>query len=77
MTDSKMNCPKCNAPMERGFVMDHTHGALLPSQWASGDPQRSFWTVTKRPEHKIAIGTFRCTTCGYLESYARPEFDKK
>jgi len=26
---------------------------------------------------QIPIGTFRCKACGYLESFAMPEFDAK
>jgi len=30
---------------------------------------------TKLPEGVLPIGTFRCSGCGYLESYADPRFD--
>jgi hypothetical protein len=64
--------------MEQGFVMDNTHGGRLVSQWAAGQPEISFWQGTKMPEEKlIPIGTFRCSSCGYLESYAMPEFAAK
>jgi hypothetical protein len=64
--------------MEQGFVMDNTYGGLLVSQWAAGQPQKSFWRGTKMPAEKlIPIGTFRCASCGYLESFAMPEFAAK
>jgi hypothetical protein len=68
-------CPKCNGSMTCGFIADFTYGHIEVSSWVEGPPERSFWTGTKVPKEKrIPIGTFRCTACGYLESYARPEF---
>jgi hypothetical protein len=61
--------------MEQGFILDMTYGARLVSQWAAGAPVKSFWFGTKEPEDKlIPVGTFRCASCGFLESYAREEF---
>jgi len=75
MNPAASRCPKCQGEMIQGFVMDHTYGARLVSQWAEGTPQKSFWTVTKLPPEKlIPIGIFRCQSCGFLESYARAEF---
>jgi predicted nucleic-acid-binding Zn-ribbon protein len=75
MAKTSQSCPKCNGHMEQGFVLDNTYGARVVSQWAAGAPQKSFWSGTKLPDEKlIPIGTFRCSSCGYLESYARQEF---
>jgi hypothetical protein len=61
--------------MEQGFIMDVTHGGRLVSHWAAGPPQRSFWLGTKASAGSlIPVGTFRCSLCGYLESYAQEEF---
>ena len=69
-------CPKCQGEMEQGFVLDNTQGVQIVSHWSSGQPKKSFWTGTKLSEDKqIPIGTFRCKDCGYLESFARPEFE--
>jgi len=71
MATSRHTCPKCGSSMEQGFVLDNTHGGRLVSHWAPGLPRKSFWVGTKAPEGElIPIGTFRCTSCGYLESYA-------
>lgn len=68
-------CPKCSGVMEQGFVMDSTNAGVLVSHWAKGAPLKaSFWMGTKRPEAQLPIGTFRCSSCGYLEGYARQEF---
>ena len=43
-----------------------------------GPPEKSVWYGTNVPQAKsIPIGTFRCASCGYLESYARPEFERQ
>ena len=61
--------------MEQGYILDHTYGGRMVSAWVAGTPQKSFWTGTKAPaEDAIPIGTFRCSGCGFLEHYARPEF---
>ena len=75
MSQAALRCPKCHGEMVQGFIMDFTEGGRLVSQWAEGPPQKSFWTRTKVPkEGLIPVGTFRCASCGYLESYARGEF---
>jgi hypothetical protein len=61
--------------MEQGFVVDSTQGFRGVSHWVGGAPRRSFWSGTKLPkEGMIPIGTYRCSSCGFLEGYARPEF---
>ena len=78
MTTSPNQCPKCQSRMEQGFVLDNTYGARVVSQWAPGAPLKSFWTGTKLPDDDfVPIGSFRCSSCGYLELYARQEFAAK
>ena len=67
-------CPKCNGEMQQGFLVDNSHAVRFVSHSAPGVPQKSFWTGTKLPDGSLPIGAFRCKECGYLESYARPEF---
>ncbi len=74
----KMECPKCTNEMVQGFVLDHMHHGQRVMQWAEGAPEKSFWSGgTKSPESKIPIGAFRCRRCGYLEFYARAEFESR
>jgi len=74
----QLNCSKCGGTLEQGFVIDSTYGANLVSRWAPGAPQRSFWVGTKKPEHMLVpIGAFRCSSCGFLEHYARPDLGAK
>ena len=66
-------CPKCASAMEEGFLLDKTDptGFPLAPEWAEGTPEPSMWTGLKlkgRVRHKVT--TYRCTHCGFLESYA-------
>jgi len=64
--------------MEQGFVLDNARNTRAVSHWVAGAPLKSFWTGTQVPEDKLVpIGTYRCSSCGYLESYARQEFAAK
>ena len=64
-------CPKCNALMVVGFVIDESYGVRTVSAWLEGAPQRSSWTGVKLGGNKpLEITTWRCTGCGFLESYA-------
>jgi hypothetical protein len=76
MSTDQSRCPKCGGPMAQGFVVDfHQGGARRVSSWVAGAPQKSFWRGTTAPDLTgVPIGTFRCETCGFLESFARPEF---
>ena len=73
---SNKTCPKCSGRMEEGFVLDRTYGANLQSTWVGGRPAKSFWTGFKlRGQVTLPVTTFRCSGCGYLESYASEDSD--
>ena len=58
--------------METGFILDRGHAnAKQEQEWVEGDVVKSWWRgldTTNREMFKVQ--TFRCTRCGYLESYA-------
>jgi hypothetical protein len=62
--------------MVQGFLIDRGHAnSARVSSWAEGAPERSFWSGTRvHADAVVPVGTFRCSNCGFLESYARPEF---
>jgi hypothetical protein len=71
MTGS-VECIRCHARMESGWVADNTQAGLTQQNWSAGEPRPSFWTGLK-PEKKdevVPVTTLRCPSCGYLESYA-------
>ena len=76
MSAETSRCPKCSGEMAQGFIVDHhAGGKRLVSSWVEGAPEKSFWHSTSVPADKcVPVGAFRCSACGFLESYARPEF---
>jgi predicted nucleic-acid-binding Zn-ribbon protein len=65
------DCPKCRVRMEEGFIKDITHGAVLVSKWVEGAPEKGLLrSVKTRKKRQLDVATYRCTRCGYLESYA-------
>lgn len=65
-------CAKCGGEMAAGFVLDKGYGTAEVTAWQEGEPQKSFWHgLTKQAgKAEYEITTWRCTCCGYLESYA-------
>lgn len=80
MSAMSLTCPKCQGTMVQGFIADFADMGQNAnvSIWVEGPPQMSLLFGAKTPKDKrIPIGTFRCAACGYLESYARPDFDRQ
>jgi hypothetical protein len=69
--------------MEQGFAMDNMSGGRAVSHWGEGAPVKQSpginrsWAGAKMQGEVIAIGTFRCGSCGFLESYTREEYSAK
>jgi hypothetical protein len=65
-------CAKCQAKMEEGFILDHSHTVITVATWASGLPEKTIIGSMKlKGKQQIPLRTFRCTACGYVESYAK------
>ncbi len=77
MNQSTISCPKCKGEMVQGYVLDFTPVGARVRQWNSGAPKSPAWAVIRDSITQIPIGTFRCQSCGFLESYAREEFAAK
>ena len=64
-------CPKCGKRMEEGFTIDAGDYSMpMVGTWHRGKPQKSFWGLKTAKADKHEIAAWRCTGCGYLESYA-------
>jgi predicted nucleic-acid-binding Zn-ribbon protein len=67
-----LKCPKCQNGMEDGFLLDQQgyNSQYTNTQWVEGPVKKKFLggieTKVRRP-----ILAFRCTSCGYLELYAK------
>ena len=72
MADRTKECSKCGDAMEEGFLPDFTHARILQQGWAKGIPRDGFLGIKARRSDLIAVSTYRCVVCGYLESFAGP-----
>jgi hypothetical protein len=78
MSVETSRCPKCNGEMVQGFLFESDGPKGMVSSWVEGAPEKSWFGSAKVPKEKcIPVGVFRCSRCGFLESYARPEFAAK
>ena len=69
-------CPKCEGTMEAGLIEDYTEGGPSQSRWAtkSQTEVRVLGLIlTKTPNVRFPVTTYRCSECGFLESYALPK----
>ncbi len=73
MMEFHNQCPKCNGEMKQGFILDHKdYASCVVAKWQQGEPQKSFWRgVLSKDGPHYEITAYRCTGCGYLESYAK------
>jgi hypothetical protein len=65
-------CPKCQAKMEAGLIPDEGYSHTFMSKWVEGAAQKGFFGLKLKGRRQFAITAYRCTACGYLESYAAP-----
>lgn len=73
--ENALACPKCSNAMEEGFTVDRGQDFYVPI-WQPGQPKAARFLgmglggiVAKRKLWR-SIVTYRCTQCGFLESYA-------
>lgn len=74
MTAGMSPCPKCQRSMEKGYVADLAYGVVMQSAWTPGEPvrRRFLGGIQWNRSGNVPIVTYRCTGCGYLESFAPP-----
>ena len=74
MTGRSNSCPKCQGAMDQGFVVDASYTESRQSTWMNGTPERNIWLggIKTSGRERFPVTTYRCTRCGYLESYAAP-----
>ena len=64
-------CGKCGGTMTVGVIVDHTSRAAYPERWQKGEPSVSkWWGLRQDTKAQLDVETWRCTLCGFLESYA-------
>ena len=69
---STKSCPKCQGSMEVGLLPDlGDANHVFAGSWLAGEPEKRWWLGLKmKDKHRFRINAYRCTKCGYLESYA-------
>lgn len=64
-------CPKCQASMIEGFLVDATDSYKKVGCWVGGAPEKSIWGGIKlRGKNRYSVQSWRCQRCGFLENYA-------
>ena len=66
-----LNCPKCKGQMEEGFVVDYAGNFPQVSEWSAESPKMGWFGFGVDVKGVRKITSYRCTSCGYLESYAK------
>ncbi|HKD82337.1 MAG TPA: hypothetical protein VKH81_21790 [Candidatus Angelobacter sp.] len=57
--------------MESGFLLDRTQAQLYPAIWTDGLLKRNWFGGFNESDNSLyRVESWRCTDCGYLESYA-------
>jgi hypothetical protein len=67
-------CPRCPSGMALGHLLDWSRAGLGMATWLEGRPKGLGPSSLDR---SIPIMAYRCTRCGYVELYARPELIEK
>lgn len=67
------SCAKCSRAMIAGFVPDLSYASVFTGTWYEGAPEKNFLGNVKIKGEPYPITTYRCSACGFLESYAQPK----
>ena len=66
-----LNCSKCNGRMEEGLVVDLNYKGPIPSIWVEDPTPAGAAIAVDTHKRKVKTITYRCSNCGFLDSYAR------
>lgn len=68
---SDVRCSKCSGEMQEGLVVDLNYGGILQSMWVEDQARKNVDRVATNGKRKVKTITYRCSNCGFLDSYAR------
>jgi len=72
-----IQCVKCGTAMEPGYIPDRNMGWYDPRKWFPGALRLTgLKGVAKNKSTPLHVISYRCSGCGYIESYALKEEDK-
>lgn len=61
-------CPKCGGEFEEGLLPDKSYLSVFQQVW--GTKIQTFFGGGRDLDNQRKVVTYRCRSCGYLESYA-------
>jgi hypothetical protein len=56
--------------MAKGYIVETDGGALFTVKWAEGEPKKAAFASSLKRTPMREMQTWRCVSCGFLESYA-------
>jgi hypothetical protein len=68
---SDFRCSKCSGEMQEGLVVDLNYAGILQSMWVEDQPGKGVGSGATDGKRKVKTITYRCSSCGYLDSYAK------
>ena len=68
---SDVKCSKCSGEMQEGLVVDLNYSGILQSMWIEDQAGNGIGPGTTDGKRKVKTITYRCSSCGYLDSYAK------
>jgi hypothetical protein len=67
MAERKLSCLRCEGGMVAGFSPNVTKNQMV---WYEGEPPKTYRESFMFGRKALMVTTYRCSVCGYLESYA-------
>jgi len=56
--------------MEQGYLLERDRGQNAATVWVEGAVDKKWYGIKTGDKLKLAVETWRCGRCGYLESFA-------
>jgi hypothetical protein len=67
-------CPFCRVAMQLGVILDRSAGTNVQPTWIPEPVETSWFGSLREPQGPhMLVATYRCSSCGYLASYAQPQ----
>jgi hypothetical protein len=67
-----LKCSKCSGEMQEGIVVNLNYNGVIPSMWVEDHGGDGGAPVTADVhKRKVKTITYRCSNCGFLDSYAK------
>ena len=67
MATRELSCLRCEGAMVAGFIPNVTRGQTV---WYEGEPPQTYRESFMFGRKALVVTTYRCASCGYLESCA-------